>query len=408
MSSAESFYSIAPGRVCLFGEHQDYLGMPVIAMATPDAALSCRIRVVRQHCSRPLARDDIVIRLRYPREDYSSSSSTLCDEEEQDETTITREYRVGSISPCKNPSSSESEPDFAKAVLYELLVVEQWELTTGADCVATTTIPMQAGCSSSTAFCVAWTHAIAELAGKRTAMTPLDLAKLAHRAEVTHFGAPGGTMDHVTIAVGGLLRIGADSTLGGENDDGDRWSFESLSDGTADLGVWVVANSGQPKDTFRHLHRCKAERLQLLRDRLHGSWDTAPPSDMSELETRLWDVTLTNRRTEADAARLLKKIRGEYSGSQLGELMSRHHEALRDGLGLSTERLEAMRMAATTSGAWGYKLVGSGGGGCAVAWTSASAADQVAESMRQAGATETWILDTPGGGARIEFFDRDE
>ena len=25
--------SSAPGRICLFGEHQDYLGLPVIAMA---------------------------------------------------------------------------------------------------------------------------------------------------------------------------------------------------------------------------------------------------------------------------------------------------------------------------------------------------------------------------------------
>ena len=24
---------IAPGRICLFGEHQDYLGLPVIALA---------------------------------------------------------------------------------------------------------------------------------------------------------------------------------------------------------------------------------------------------------------------------------------------------------------------------------------------------------------------------------------
>ena len=27
------FLTSAPGRLCLFGEHQDYLGLPVIAMA---------------------------------------------------------------------------------------------------------------------------------------------------------------------------------------------------------------------------------------------------------------------------------------------------------------------------------------------------------------------------------------
>ena len=30
-----------PGRICLFGEHQDYLGLPVIAMA-----ISLRVRIV--------------------------------------------------------------------------------------------------------------------------------------------------------------------------------------------------------------------------------------------------------------------------------------------------------------------------------------------------------------------------
>ena len=32
---------VTPGRICLFGEHQDYLGLPVIAMA-----ISLRISIV--------------------------------------------------------------------------------------------------------------------------------------------------------------------------------------------------------------------------------------------------------------------------------------------------------------------------------------------------------------------------
>jgi len=30
---SEKNYSLAPGRTCLFGDHQDYLGLPVIACA---------------------------------------------------------------------------------------------------------------------------------------------------------------------------------------------------------------------------------------------------------------------------------------------------------------------------------------------------------------------------------------
>ena len=42
MTQAQPFVSFAPGRVCLFGEHQDYLGLPVIAAAIP---LGCRMVV---------------------------------------------------------------------------------------------------------------------------------------------------------------------------------------------------------------------------------------------------------------------------------------------------------------------------------------------------------------------------
>jgi galactokinase len=41
-STIEPFTSIAPGRLCLFGEHQDYLHLPVLAVALP---LYCRIQV---------------------------------------------------------------------------------------------------------------------------------------------------------------------------------------------------------------------------------------------------------------------------------------------------------------------------------------------------------------------------
>ena len=83
--------------------------------------------------------------------------------------------------------------------------------------------------------------------------------------------------------------------------------------------------------------------------------------------------------------------------------MHKHHDALEKGLRLSTHRLEAMRTAAMNAGAWGFKLVGSGGGGCAVAWTPRGDAETVAQAMVQAGAKSTWIIDRPCEGARIEL-----
>eukprot|EP00536_Pseudo-nitzschia_multiseries_P014343 jgi/Psemu1/310849/fgenesh1_kg.688_\ len=255
--------------------------------------------------------------------------------------------------------------------------------------------------------------------------TLLELAKLAHRAEVTHFGNPGGTMDHVAIAVGsdsetkesdhkvyGALRIGPDP-----------WKVEPLpvlpsfdSDDNKDdndNGVWILAYSGEPKDTMKHLKRCKYDRLSLLQQKLKGDWDhpIGSESTLSETEIILRNATITNRDTEEAAAKLWRSCdgsphqsstNGESVGRALANLMKEHHEALRDGLGLSTPRLEAMNQAAVDAGAWAFKVVGSGGGGCGVAWAPFCKATEVAKAMKNVvGAGENWIIERAGRGAHI-------
>ena len=96
------------------------------------------------------------------------------------------------------------------------------------------------------------------------------------------------------------------------------------------------------------------------------------------------------------------KGRSQSIGCTLASLMKEHHEALRDGLGLSTPRLETMNRAALDAGAWGFKVVGSGGGGCGVAWAPSCKAATVATAMKDVGGAEkTWIIDGAGQGARI-------
>jgi galactokinase len=349
----------------LFGEHQDYLGLPVIALAIP---LHCRIQVTPNPNSR-------ILELEVPALDQ-----------------IIR-YDLDHLP--QSPSSSSSEnPDFALAAIHEVLK-DGWEFTQGATCVSTTEIPMQAGCSSSTAFCVAWILVLAKLARKLSEVEdPLRLAQLAHKTEVLHFGAPGGTMDHVTIAVGesSCLRIGPG-----------MWEVQRLDRLSPKDGIWILADSGEPKDTMGHLKRCKGDRLALLNE-LGGNWDAnLEGKNLDQDQCRLLEATLTNRDTEAEASKSWTTTSNmeASTGEKLGSLMMKHHEALRDGLGLSTTKLEAMGKAAITAGAWGYKLVGSGGGGCAVAWTSKDTADAVAKAMEGVGARITWRIEEPSQGARI-------
>ena len=362
----DSFTSIAPGRLCLFGEHQDYLGLPVIALAIP---LECRIEV-------QVSREDNgrILELVVPQ-----LGQTYC-------------YDLDHLPPRQ--SNDTKTPDFALAAIHEA-VQDGWKLC-GAKCISTTTIPMQAGCSSSSAFCVAWCQILSRLAGK-SQKDPLQLAQLAHRAEVVHFGHPGGTMDHVSSAIGGsCLRIGPGP-----------WQVESLPPLVPEQdGVWVLADSGEPKETISHLQRCKGDRLEIL-ELLGGHWDETSTGVLNEDQQDLLRATTTTCDTEREAAALWRSLsldsKQEQSiGPKLGALMDRHHGALRDGLGLSTARLEAMRLAAVEAGAWGFKLVGSGGGGCGVAWTPIYKADNVAQSMSAVGAKSIWILATSSQGARIE------
>jgi galactokinase len=364
----DPFTSVAPGRLCLFGEHQDYLNLPVIALAIP---LKCMIQVT------PTITDDSRIRI------LQIQVPAL---------ELTFRYDLNNLPPRQSSLDDIPNPDFALAAIHEALS-DGWKFKCGANCVSTTDIVMQAGCSSSTAFCVAWVQVLARLASQQ--LTPIELAQRAHQAEVLHFGHPGGTMDHVSIALGGssCLRIGPG-----------MWEVTILEALSPEVhGVWILADSGEPKDTMGHLKRCKGDRLALL-DELGGSWDAEINTDIFDDDKRqLLDATLTNRDTEAEAASLwANPPLADDFGETLGSLMHRHHAALRDGLGLSTPRLESMRQVAMDSGAWGYKLVGSGGGGCAVAWTSLAKADIVANAMKSAGAKSTWIIEKPSSGARIE------
>lgn len=352
MTELQPFISTAPGRLCLFGEHQDYLNLPVIALALP---LTCTIEVIPRNDSRNLI-------LKFGTKVWSIHLDKI---------------------PPKQVVKDGDDLDFALAAVHEVLA-DGWVFHSGAECVSTTTIPLQAGCSSSSAFCVAWIQVLAKLATNQTTLSPLQVAQWAYCAEVTHFGSPGGTMDHVTSALGGILRIGPG-----------MWDYQRLEI-PPQQGVWVLAYSGEAKDTLKHLNRCKGERMRLLA-KLGGSWDNSSVDGLSEDEVVLLKATMTNRDKERQAA-------AEWttkSASVLASYMGQHHEALRDGLHLSTPRLEAMNESALQAGAWAFKVVGSGGGGCGVAWCSEDVVEPVALAMKQAGAPETWIISEISPGASV-------
>lgn len=175
-------------------------------------------------------------------------------------------------------------------------------------------------------------------------------------------------MDHFACAHGGLHRFGA----------GVPESLGSLP------GTFVLGDSGQPKDTQGHLARCKDARLPLM-----GQLDS-PPIDWSETQRVLAEGTRVNRDLETQWAAHMRE--GHVDGAAMGQALTRHHAVLRDVLGLSTPRIEAMLDAALAAGAWGGKINGSGGGGCMFAHVPDQRVEPVIEAMLAAGAKGAWAV----------------
>ena len=347
------FIVSAPGRVCLYGEHQDYLGMPSVVMAVN---LRCRIKIEE--------RDDRKV---------VWSSPKLGDE-------YSGEYNLDNLK-CSE-IDGEQDHKLASMILAERrgqLPVKGWTATIDSD------IPVQAGCSSSSALLVAWIAAMQRLFGFVT--SPIELANLAYEAEVKYFDAPGGNMDQIACAVGGVLRV----------DPTEKDGYRELENPNFDF---VIGDSNTPKDTMGILTRCKFDRLDILEAR-GGNWDEIDQTNLSEDELSIVKGTIRNRNIERVASGILS---GDSKSENLGELMTEHHSILRDVLKISTPRIESMCDAAIDAGGVGAKIFGSGGGGCMLAMVerkdgspNIQALDRVKSSIETVdGAIAHQVVSEPG------------
>ncbi|MDH7571773.1 MAG: galactokinase family protein, partial [Armatimonadota bacterium] len=200
MRTPSALQASAPGRICLFGEHQDFLGLPVIA-----AAINLRFTITgRPH-------DEPCFRLHMP------------DLHTQVEIPLT---------PGELPY--QEERDYLRSSI-NILRREGYAVQRGYECTFRSSIPINAGTASSSAMIVAWLRFLLAAEGV-TEFDPETLARWANRAEVLEFGEPGGIMDHFTSALGGTLFIQCQEPV--------RWErLTPLPDG------FVLADSLTRKET---------------------------------------------------------------------------------------------------------------------------------------------------------------
>ena len=340
-----------PGRVCLFGDHQDYLGLPVIACAI-DRYIDLE--------AYPIEANEIRIDL----PDLKTARAISL--EDKFETLLPNDHLASGIRVLRGMGTTLSQG-------YQVTIEGN--------------LPINAGVSSSSAVMVAWIHFLTTAFGSGELMAE-DIGRLAYQAEVVEHGSPGGNMDQLTIACGGLVHI---DTRG-------EATITSLSQPEAGL---VLGVSGIPKKTLGTLGSARElaqKGTAYIKEKqpdfsLRDCQIAEMIAHLNVLPVELrgaFEAAVRNHHiTKAATTELQKAIPDLIS---LGRLMSEHHAQLRDNLNLSTPLIERMIKASEDAGCCGAKIVGSGGGGCVVALCEPGKESIVAQAMTDAGAVDPFMV----------------
>jgi galactokinase len=352
--------SIAPGRTCLFGDHQDYLGLPIIACA------------INRH-----------ITLKAIKNNSNTFSIDLPDINQKRTIAVFDEHLI-----------LEKE-DFIIAAL-RVLKRKNCVPTCGYDIVITGTIPINAGTSSSSALTVSWIQFLLKAFGPSNLLTPESLSQLAHEAEVLEFKAPGGKMDHYSIGLGNIIYL----------ETGNHFSYQVLQKPLTSL---IMGESGVPKETLGLLKRLKENSWKAIHEVAQNVKNfELEKAKLEDLEMYLsflsddlkpyFEAAIGNFDVTKKA--LLEFKKEDLNLVEIGNLMNQHHHYLKNLLKITVPKIDAMIDAALEAGAYGAKIVGSGGGGSIAALSPKNKEQKIIDAILKAGAKDAYAVSV-NKGARI-------
>ncbi|WP_222983562.1 mevalonate kinase [Flagellimonas meishanensis] len=334
-----------PARICFYGDHQDYLGLPVIACtidryinlrATPNTARKFVLKLLDLEQDRVIELDDTLENIQSG--DY---------------------FRSG------------------------MLVAKQHGLhfNQGYTIEISGNIPVNAGLSSSSALVVAWIRFLVAAQNKAKKIDDVQIGRWAYESEVLFFGQPGGLMDQYSIAQGGMLYIdtkSGKSTLLNKN-----------------LGKLLVAESGLAKKTLDVLKNARSYAQNAVeavqRADTTFSLENTKLTDYEKYKEFVpkaflphWYATVHNYHITLEAKRELTKTNPDIH--RLGSLMNDHQIILQEQIQNTPTAMIRMMDAARKAGAIGAKTIGSGGGGCMVAMIHGGDKQKVVKAFLQNGA----------------------
>ena len=353
--------SLAPGRTCLFGDHQDYLGLPVIA-----CAISRNIKLTAVQNNTGVFKINMI----------DIDQVRIIDINQTFPELAPRDYFASSLRVLRRHGCI---PDI------------------GYDITVTGNIPINSGTSSSSALLLAWINFLVNTYGVDEEVTPEFISKMGYLSEVVEHGEPGGMMDHYSIGVGNIVHI----------DTRDPFSFTII--GTK-LGGLITGVSGVPKETIGLIGDLKGNALMAI-----GTIkEHFPDFDLNKTEIEDLDKYLNYlpdrlipffegaiKNHHYTKMALIEFQKPMLDLKKIGALMNDHHAVLRDLLKITVPRIDDMINAALKAGAYGAKIVGSGGGGSIVVMAEPGNEAPIIEALLAAGAVEAYAV-TVDPGARIQ------
>jgi len=331
----------SPGRICLFGEHQDYLGYPIISLA-----ISKYIYIEAKRIIEPKFMINLL--------DTNENIEIILNQKEL-------EY--------------DSKRDYIKSG-YNHFLRMGIKFQKGYEISIKGNIPVNAGVASSSALVIGWLYFLDHITNNT--LSKFQLALDGYNVEVKEFNEAGGMMDHFTATFGKLIYLEQTS------------SRPNLITFDLSLKGFVLGNSLEKKSTIEDLISVKKTALNSFRT-LKESMpnfnlfktlidDVIPflPSIEKKYRNKIIG-NLGNRDITKKAFQLINnfyqninvansnQLKGFYT--QLGNLINLHHQNLRDYIQVSTNKINDMISASLKAGALGGKINGSGFGGTMFALT---------------------------------------
>ncbi|UCG01665.1 MAG: hypothetical protein JSW11_18895 [Candidatus Heimdallarchaeota archaeon] len=308
----------SPGRICLFGEHQDYLGLPVIPMA-----INRRLKLHYQL-------------------NENSTHVTFCSNQVD---------HIETMSYNQKPNKFESIYSYLMAVFSYFW--DHMDQKMISKLMIDSDIPIRAGLSSSAALLVASTFLFNNILTQEHILE--EIAEIAYFCEHEILGVSCGRMDQYASSLGGIFHMTSHKNPNIVHLRLNREAFFVIGDSRVERKADIPLKTVQD-DIFEALRIMSTPNLLELNLR-----DIKAKRLSKKHEKRLIGVIGVRDNTLKAFDEFKKNKRDlEYIGS----LITEQQNLLKDNYEVSHPKLDKMCQISEINGALGAKLTGAGFGGC--------------------------------------------